>query len=213
MLAGGWEWRRVPWVRDGVNLSVRRENPLSEKNTVIRSLHDVGLAAWFGSSLMGAVGVNGAAAAAQDPQERLRLAGVGWKKWQPFDAAAIGAHLVGGTGLIAVNKARLAGQPGSRALTVAKTALTGVAVGLSAYNKKLGQQAGERREEGPTGVTEPDSDSSRELAETQRRLRLTQWALPAVTGTLVVLGALHGEQQRPQSLVRNQLRRLPDPRR
>ncbi len=185
---------------------------MSEKNTLIRSLHDVGLAAWFGSSLMGAVGVNGAAAAAHDPQERLRLAGIGWKKWQPYDAAAIGAHLVGGTGLLAVNKARLASQPGSRAVTVVKTALTGVAVGLSAYNKRLGQQAGQHRQEGPTGVTEPGADSSRELAETQRRLQLTQWALPAVTGTLVVLGALQGEQQRPKSLVRHQLRRLPDPR-
>ncbi len=35
----------------------------STRNTVIRSLHDVGLAAWFGGALMGAVGVNGATAA------------------------------------------------------------------------------------------------------------------------------------------------------
>ena len=186
---------------------------MSEKNTLVRSLHDVGLAAWFGSSLMGAVGVNGAAAAAHDPTERLRLAGVGWRKWQPFDAAAIGAHLVGGTGLLATNKARLATQPGSRALTVAKTALTGVAVGLAAYNKQLGKRAGQHRAEAPQGATEPGPASSRELAETQRTLQVTQWALPAVTGTLVVLGSLHGEQQRPQSLLRNQLRRLPDPRR
>jgi hypothetical protein len=186
---------------------------MSEKNTLVRSLHDIGLAAWFGSSLMGAVGVNGAAAAAHDPTERLRLAGVGWKKWQPFDAAAITAHLVGGTGLLAANKARLATQPGSRAVTVVKTALTGAAVGLAAYNKRLGQRAGRHAEEAPQGATEPGPGTSRELAESQRRLRVTQWALPAVTGTLVVLGALQGEQQRPQSLVRHQLRRLPDPRR
>ena len=186
---------------------------MSEKNTLVRSLHDVGLAAWFGSSLMGAVGVNGAAAAAHDPTERLRLAGVGWSKWQPFDAAAIGAHLIGGTGLLATNKARLATQPGARALTVAKTALTGAAVGLAAYNKQLGKRAGQHRAEGPQGTTEPGPDSSRELAESQRRLKVTQWALPAVTGTLVVLGALQGEQQRPQSLLRNQLRRRPAPRR
>jgi hypothetical protein len=186
---------------------------MSEKNTLVRSLHDVGLAAWFGSSLMGAVGVNGAAAAARDPQERIRLAGVGWRKWAPYDVAAIGAHLVGGTGLLATNKARLATQPGARAVTVAKTALTGVAVGLSAYNKRLGQKVGEHQEEGTRGATEPAPTASRELAESQQRLQVTQWALPAVVGTLVVLGALQGEQQRPQSLVRNQLRRLPDPRR
>ena len=186
---------------------------MSEKNTLVRSLHDVGIAAWFGGSLMGAVGVNGAAAAAHDPQERIRLAGVGWSKWQPYDMAAIGAHLVGGTGLLAANKARVSTQPGARALTLVKTGLTGVAVGLSAYNKRLGQRAGQHQAEGSRGATEPSAHSSRELAETQRRLRVTQWVLPGVLGTLVVLGALQGEQQRPQSLVRNQLRRLPDPRR
>jgi hypothetical protein len=35
---------------------------MAEDNTVARSLHDLGLAAWFGGSLMGAVGLNGAAA-------------------------------------------------------------------------------------------------------------------------------------------------------
>jgi hypothetical protein len=34
---------------------------VSERNTVIRALNDVGLAAWFGGSLMGVVGLNGAA--------------------------------------------------------------------------------------------------------------------------------------------------------
>ncbi|MDT5205049.1 MAG: hypothetical protein QOD34_1685, partial [Mycobacterium sp.] len=34
---------------------------MSTRNTVIRSLHDLGAAAWFGGSLMGAVGLNGAA--------------------------------------------------------------------------------------------------------------------------------------------------------
>ncbi|CAM5474167.1 hypothetical protein SSPIM334S_01561 [Streptomyces spiroverticillatus] len=34
---------------------------MTERNTFLRSAHDLGLAAWFGGSLMGAVGVNGAA--------------------------------------------------------------------------------------------------------------------------------------------------------
>ena len=32
---------------------------MSSRTTIARSLHDVGAAAWFGGSLMGAVGVNG----------------------------------------------------------------------------------------------------------------------------------------------------------
>jgi hypothetical protein len=43
---------------------------MSERNTVIRSLHDLGLAAWFGGSMAGAVAVNGAAADLPDPTTR-----------------------------------------------------------------------------------------------------------------------------------------------
>ena len=34
---------------------------MSDRNTLVRSLHDLGLAAWFGGSLAAAVAVNGAA--------------------------------------------------------------------------------------------------------------------------------------------------------
>lgn len=54
---------------------------MPERNTVIRSLHDLGLAAWFGGSLMGAVGLNGAA---QDEggvgASRDRISSSGWRK-------------------------------------------------------------------------------------------------------------------------------------
>ena len=44
------------------------------ESTLARSLHDVGGAAWFGGSLMGAVGVNGAAAEVSEPGQRARVA-------------------------------------------------------------------------------------------------------------------------------------------
>jgi hypothetical protein len=50
----------------------------STDNTLARTLHDVGLAAWFGGSLMGAAGLNGAAAVVDDPTQRLRVANNGW---------------------------------------------------------------------------------------------------------------------------------------
>jgi len=54
-------------------------------NTVARSLHDLGLAAWFGGSLMGGdPGVNGATAAVEDPTQRLRVANTGWARWTPL---------------------------------------------------------------------------------------------------------------------------------
>ena len=51
---------------------------MSESNIVVRSLHDLSLAAWFGGSLMGATGLNGAASLAKDPAERLELSAKGW---------------------------------------------------------------------------------------------------------------------------------------
>ena len=35
---------------------------MSELNTLLRGLHNLGLGAWFGGSLAGAVAINGAAA-------------------------------------------------------------------------------------------------------------------------------------------------------
>lgn len=57
----------------------------SNRNIIIRSLHDLGAAAWFGGALMGAVGVNGAAAAVREPPDRARVASAGWSKWSPVN--------------------------------------------------------------------------------------------------------------------------------
>ena len=59
---------------------------MSQLNTVVRSLDDVGLAAWFGGSLMGAVGLNKVAASVRDPGERTSVATVGWKHWAPIQS-------------------------------------------------------------------------------------------------------------------------------
>ncbi len=181
---------------------------MSEKNTTVRSLHDLGLAAWFGGSLMGAVGLNGAVAQAGDPVERLQLSSAGWARWAPVNAAAMAAHAVGGLGLIAANVGRVASQPGARSNTLAKAGLTAVAVGLTAYSGVLGRQVQQHSDEGAHGATEPHGAASSELQTAQQQLQYVQWAIPLVTGVLVVLGAQQGEQQRPKSLLGAQAARL-----
>ena len=109
-------------------------------NTVARTLHDLGLAAWFGGSLMGATGVNGAAAVVQDPTQRLRVANTGWARWTPLNLAGIAAHLAGGAVLTGANKGRLAGQQGVAATSTVKTALTVAALGSTAYARLLGKK-------------------------------------------------------------------------
>ncbi len=169
---------------------------MAERDTFIRSLHDLGMAAWFGGSLMGAVGVNGAAGAAKDPTERLRLSSIGWARWTPVQVAAIGAHAIGGIGLMVSNRKRLAAQPGAGSSTAVKLVLTAAAAGVTAYSGVLGAKVLKHADEGAEGATEPGSSSSSELASAQKQLKLCQWAIPALTSTLIVLGVVEGEQQR-----------------
>ena len=77
---------------------------MTRRNTVIRTLHDVGAAAWFGGSLMGAIGLNCASRAVTDPTDRAAVASAGWMRWSPVSAAAIGFHLIGGLGLLLANR-------------------------------------------------------------------------------------------------------------
>ncbi|OKJ84242.1 hypothetical protein [Streptomyces sp. CB02400] len=170
---------------------------MSGRNTLIRSLHDVGLAAWFGGSLMGAVGLNGAAEhEGSTVAARARIASVGWAKWVPVNAAAIGAHLFGGGGLLAVNAHRVRTQRGVGASTTAKTVVTAAALAATAYARVLGKKVELASSSDPEDSQKADRHPI-DMEKARRQLACAQWAVPALTGCLVVLNALHGEQQRP----------------
>jgi hypothetical protein len=170
---------------------------MPERNIVVRTLHDLGLAAWFGGSLAGAVAINGAAAEVPDTSQRLHVANAGWARWTPVNLAAIGAHLVGGIGLLYANKSRVAAQRGVGANSVAKTALTGAALGITAYSRALGKKLEQFDGAPVAGGTDPASSSPDEVAKVQQQLKICQWMIPALTGGIGVLNALQGEQQRP----------------
>ena len=172
-----------------------------ETNTVSRTLHDVGLALWTGGSTMGAVGVNGAATAAE-PRERLRVAGEGWSRWTPAHIGAIAAYGVGSLGLTWGNRGRLKAQRGVASLAAAKTVLTAAALAADAYADVLGRRAGRAGDVPVAGATAPTSETPADVASTLKRLRVMQWVVPALTGTLVVLSARMGEQERPQAVAR-----------
>ena len=134
---------------------------MSDRNTFVRVLHDVGAAAWFGGTLMGAVGLNGAADHVRDNTERAEVASVGWARWAPFNAVAIGAHLVGGAGLLLANSDRAALQEGTRANTVLKSVLTVAGVGLTAYSGTLGAQVGKAGKVPAQGAVVPSEETPR----------------------------------------------------
>jgi CBS domain-containing protein len=186
---------------------------MAQDNTVARSLHDLGLAAWFGGSLMGAVGLNGAAAVVDQPEQRLRVANAGWARWTPVNLAGIAAHLAGGSVLLVANKGRVAGQRGVASATIAKTAFTGLALAATGYARVLGAKL-ERVGDAPVeGGTTPTAGSPEEVAKVQRQLNVLQWVIPGLTGATLVLNAQMGEQQRPTNVTTGVLqgvrRRLP----
>jgi hypothetical protein len=181
---------------------------MAADNTVSRSLHDLGLATWFGGSLMGAVGLNGAAAQVDEPKQRLRVATAGWNRWTPVNLAGIAAHLAGGAVLLGANKGRVAGQRGVAQATVVKTALTGAALAATAWSRALGAKLDQAGEVPVGGGTDPSIDTPEDVATAQRQLKVLQWVIPALTGAVLVLNARMGEQQRPAQVTGGLLGRL-----
>ena len=181
---------------------------MSERNTLAHAMHDLGLAAWFGGSLMGAIGVNGAAAEVDQPGQRARVANAGWNKWTPVNAAAIGAPLLGSVVLTGGNKGRIAGQKGVASTAIAKTAVTVSALAATAYARALGQKMINAGDVPVEGGTDPNAQTPPEIEDVQRRLSKLQWAIPALTGTLLVMDALMGEQQRPNQATQGFVQRL-----
>ena len=166
-------------------------------NTIARSLNEIGLAAWFGGSLMGTIGVNGAAAEVDSKSQRARVANAGWSKWTPVNLGAIGAYLLGSFVLLGANKGRVAGQKGVAKASLVKTGLTAAALAATAYSRALGQKVIDAGDVPVEGGTTPANETPPEVAGAQKKLNVLQWAIPALTGTLLVIDAKMGEQQRP----------------
>jgi hypothetical protein len=115
---------------------------------------------------------------------------------------AIGAHLLGGTGLVIAHRGRIGSQAGVAANSIAKTALTAAALGSTLYSGVLGAKLAAAGDAETEGGTIPGDETPGDIAKVQQQLRVLQWATPVLTGALVVLGAQQGEQQRPGERLR-----------
>ena len=60
---------------------------------VVRAANQIGLATWFGGSLMGAAGLEGAAAAVDSEDQRTEIERQGWARWTPVQSAAIASYV------------------------------------------------------------------------------------------------------------------------
>ena len=178
------------------------------RNTLSRSLHDVGLSAWFGGTLANAVALNPAAAQADGTRATGAVANTGWDRWTPVNAAAIALHVAGSVGQLAGNKGRIANQEGVGSMVLVKTALTAAALGATAYSRVLGKKVSQQVDVPAQSGTEPAPTTPRDVANAQRQLSALQWAIPALTGALVVVSSYAGEQQRATEVQKGLLGRL-----
>jgi len=174
------------------------------RNTVSRSLHDVGLAAWFGGTLANAVALNPAAAQAEGNKGTGAVANAGWDRWTPVNAAAIALHVAGSVGQLTGNQGRLATQRGVGSMA----ALTAAALGATAYSRVLGKKVSQEGAVPAQSGTTPASTTPKAVADAQRQLSALQWVIPALTGALVVVSSLAGEQQRVTEVHKGLLGRI-----
>lgn len=91
---------------------------MARTDTLARTMHDVGLAAWFGGSLKNAV----------DPRAATTPT--------PLNAAAIGAHVLGALDITWANKKRLKDQKGVATTALVKAGVTGAALLATALAQK-----------------------------------------------------------------------------
>jgi hypothetical protein len=178
------------------------------QDTLSRSLHDLGLAAWFGGTLANAVALNPASAEADTANGTGRVVNTGWNRWTPINAAAIGAHLAGSVGELVGNRSRLVAQRGAGATALVKTGLTVAALAVTGYSRLLGRKVAKQPSVPALAGTEPAASTPDDVAAAQNQLSALQWAVPALTGALIVVSSLAGEQQRPSEVQKGILARF-----
>jgi hypothetical protein len=123
----------------------------------------------------------------------------GWAGRAPVSAAAIAAHLAGGLGLLITNRGRVAGQSGGTANTVIKTSITVAALGTAAYSGLLGARIAQAGRVPAEGATEWAQNTGRRRRDAEAATRPAE-VIPALTGTMIAMGAQQGEQQRPRQV-------------
>lgn len=167
----------------------------------VRLLHDLGAATWFGGSLMGAIGLNGAAAELDDPTQRARASTAGWSRWAPVAGAGVVAHLIGSAGLTVTDWQRVRYQEGVGRASAIKTVLTVAGVGISVWSAALNRQMAAAGPVPVQGATEPGARTPEGVAQAQSQLQASQWLNPLVSGAIIGVASWMSEQQRTSQVV------------
>jgi hypothetical protein len=149
-----------------------------------RAVRDMGLAAWFGGSLMNLAGLVPASESQPDPVQRHRVLDAGLRGSRGLVTAAVAAYLFG-TGLV-----RFDGRPfdangvpqwiAHGVESQARTAVTVVALGAAITAKRLRDKGAKLFESQPA-----DSGAVQQAEQLRKRAHMMHVIVPAATGWLL----------------------------
>ena len=187
----------------------------TDNRFVVQAVHDLGTALWFGGSVMGIAGVNKSGSDLTAGIDKVRVASSAWSRFQPAQFGGIAATLITGLQLTRSNKERLALQKGYGSVGTLKAALTVAGAGATAYAAYSGAQIGKLAEQAARNgdlevkdATLPSAGTPAEIKKWQARQRVTQAAVPALAGAVIVCNAWLVQSYRLGSTVKGLLGRL-----
>ena len=170
--------------------------------SITRAVHDVGIAIWWGGTLMGALAMNPAVEVLDDPEERGKMVDEGWARFQPYAAAGLTGAIISHI-MMRRNPPR---RPSQRYKTLAriKDALLGVAVVSSVASLALGEYAVNYEADAYTPIesaTTPDEETPEDVAQAQSGLSVASCAqLLSGLGLIVTSAILATERENKTTL-------------
>ena len=172
---------------------------MTEPSTTVRTLHNLGLATWFGGNLFGQVALNPTVSSISDRSERGRVLNEAWLRFNVVNGlamvSAVGAWRLGG-----LMEAESELGAGAEGLVKLKNVLLGAAIVNTVASAALGSRVASQAPEGYTPVesgTEPAPETPAGAARAQRLIGFFgNGALVTLAGAAAVSAALEARGQR-----------------
>ena len=161
--------------------------------SIVRAVHDLGLAVWWGGSLMGTMAMNPAVEVLDDPDERGKMVDEGWALFQPWAAAGLAAAIVSHI----IMRRNPPKNPTTKYKNVArlKDALYGVAVVSSVASMALGEYVVHQETEYSPVEAEDEDASFGDDTPAQNSLTATSIIQLVAGAGIFVTGAILANQR------------------
>lgn len=162
---------------------------------IIRAIHNLGIALWWGGTFMGTLAMNPAVEVLDDPDERDKMVDEGWALFQPWAASGLLSAII--THIILRRKGPKNASRSYKWIARVKDALFGAAVATTLTNMAMGEYAIEEDDamdyleatpDAPHEFT-PETDDNMRFAAGQQKLTPAAYAQLLTGVALFAAGA------------------------